>query len=835
MIETFFQDLRIGFRVLTKEKGFCTLAVLVLAIGISAVTTQFAIVNGVLLHAFDFPDADRLVDVQLVDEENFTPSNFRSQMLMQDYADMRENQQSFEYFAGYLNGSTVNLTHQGTPKRLTGGYVSEDFFNALGVLPVMGRNFTPEDNQPGAIKAVLLSDSLWKSDFGGDSNIIGESVILNGAAGEIIGIMPPKFNFPQNEQLWIPIHAEFPVRPRHDVIPGFAAIMGKLKPGVSIDQAQAEITAFATGFAADYPDTNNQFTMGYVRPLIANFTGTFLTGLLLTMLAFCVGVLLIACVNVMNMQFARATLRAKELAIRSSLGATRSRLIRQMLTESLLVASIGAVVGISISMWSVEFLDAAMHNSANPIPSWMRFEIDSAVLAMVVAATTLSALISGFVPAWMSSRADSVEVLKEGGRGNTSRSVMLVSRGLVIFQILVTCLLLIGSMLQSQSIRNQQEIDYGYEVDSVLAGRMGLMQGDYPTQGDRQLFYEKLIREIRVSGQFANVALTSRFRMIFSNNGPVEIEGEKYLEASDRQIANAENITPGYFNTLGLSLIEGRDFRENDSDQNEPVAIVNESFARKHFGDESPLGKRFRWVNGNGTNPGPWRQIVGVAPTTRMQGPFNNQVDDSGAYIPFFATVFGPQTDEPLAPQFGTIIARPRGGQKAEALVSLLTNQVNRVDPNLPMYFVETPEVSLNLLLAPSNLVGKMFLLFGVIAIALAAVGLYGVMSFSVNQRTQEFGVRMALGADAKKILSMVMKQAAWQLSIGLTLGVIVTLVISLVAGDGLTNVLIGINPRDPLTYIGVCVLLASVGIVSSYVPARRATRVDPMVALRAE
>lgn len=835
MFETFFQDLKIGLRILTKEKSFCALAVLVLAVGISSVTTQFAVVNGVLLHAFNFPGSERLVDVQIVDKANFTPDNFRAQILMQDYADMRKEQQSFEYFSGYLTGSTVNLTYQGQPKRLTGGYVADDFFDALGVFPVLGREFLSEDNQPGVNKAVLLSDSLWQSDFGGDPEVVGQSVIVNGAAGTIIGVMPPKFNFPTNEQLWIPIHVEFPVRPRNDVNPGFAAILGKLKPGVSIDQAQAEVTTFAQNFAVTYPDTNNQFTMGYLRPLISTFTGPFITKLLLIMLAFCVGVLLIACVNVMNMQFARATLRAKELAIRSSLGATRGRLIRQMLTESLLLATIGAVIGISISMWSVEFLDAAMHAAANPIPSWMRFEIDFVVLIMVVAATTFSALISGFVPAWMSSRADSVDVLKEGGRGNTSRSALLVSRGLVTFQILMTCLLLIGSMLQLQSIRNQQNIDYGYDTGAVLAGRMGLMEGDYPTTNDRKVFYDKLLNVARASGQFSHVALTNRFRMVFSGNAPVEIEGQQYLEDSDRQLSNVENVSSGYFNTLGLQIIAGRDFTENDSDQREPVAIVNESFARKFFGNQSPLERRFRWVNGNGTNPGPWRRIVGVVPTTRMQGPFNNQVDDAGAYVPFFATAFGPAAAAPAAPQFGTIIARPNPGQRAESMVNVLTAQVNRVDPNLPMYFVEPPMTSLAALMAPNRLVGKMFLICGIIAIGLAAVGLYGVMSFSVNQRTQEFGVRMALGADAKKILSMVMSQGAWQVGIGLCLGVITALVITVLGGDGLAAALNEISPRDPLTYVGVCLLLTLVAAVSAFVPARRATRVDPMVALRAD
>jgi hypothetical protein len=264
MIESFLQDLRIGFRVLLKEKAFCALAVFVLTIGIAAVTTQFAVVNGVLLHAFSFRDAERLVDVQIVDPVNFTPNNFNSQVSTADFADMREQQRSFSDFVGYLNGSTVNLTYQGNPKRLTGGYITHDFFRALGVSPVLGRDFLPEEDQPGVDKAVLISDKLWKSDFGGDPGVIGEAVRVNGRSGTIVGVMPPKFAFPGNEQLWIPVNAEFPVRPRNDRGINFIAILARLKPGVSIGQATDEVSAIARGFAENYPDSNKQFTMGLV-------------------------------------------------------------------------------------------------------------------------------------------------------------------------------------------------------------------------------------------------------------------------------------------------------------------------------------------------------------------------------------------------------------------------------------------------------------------------------------------------------------------------------------------------------------------------------------------
>jgi putative ABC transport system permease protein len=835
LVETFLQDLRIGFRVLIKEKSFCALAVFVLAVGIAAVTTQYAVVNGVLLRGFSFKDADRLVDVQLADPTNFTPQNFNARITTADFAEMKERQQSFEEFVGYLNGSTVNLTFNGQPKRLQGGYVTHDFFRALGVAPALGRDFLPEEDRPGVDKAILLSDALWRSDFGADPNILNKAVRVNGRAGTIIGVMPPKFAFPANEQLWIPVNAEFPVRPRNDRGINFIQIIAKLKPGVSMEQASQEVTAIAKQFAEAHPDTNRQFTLGYVRPLIGAFTGGFLSGLLFTMLGLAAGVLLIACVNVMNMQFARATLRAKELAIRSSLGATRVRLIRQMLTESLLVAAIGAAIGVAIAFWCTDYLDASVHNLPNPIPAWMTFDIEMAVLVVVIGATMLSALVSGFVPAWLSSRANAIDALKEGGRGNTSRAVTVITKGLVVFQIVVTCVLLIAALLQVQSIVRQQNIDHGYDTEAVLSARMGLMDGDYPNSNARRLFYERLMRELRASPQFRNVAYSNRLQMVFANGGPVEIEGRSYPNDTDRTVAQIENVSPGYFETLGAKLLEGRDFIDTDTDQREPVAIVNALFARKHFGNESPLGRRIRTTQQNGTNPSPWRKIIGVVSDMRMQAPFNNQVDGAGFYVPFFAAPFGPMAPEPLGPQFGTVIVKPPGGQRPEALGRELQAVVNKVDSNLPLYFVSTPRERIDTFLAINRIVAMMFAVFGAIAVTLASVGLYGVMSFSVNQRTQEFGVRMALGADARRILRMVLHQGAWQLALGLALGLVLAIVISIVGGQGIRNFLFQISPRDPVTYFVVAVLISLVATVATLVPARRATRVDPMVALRAE
>ncbi len=836
LLESFAQDLRIGLRVLIKEKGFCALAVFVLALGICAVTTQYAVVNGVLLHAFTFRDSERLVDVQIVDPSNFSPSNFNSRITTMDFAELKERQTAFSDFIGYLNGSTVNVTYNGQPYRYQGGYITHDFFRALGVAPALGRDFLPEEDRPGVDKAVLLSDALWRSDFGADPNVLGKPVRVNGRAGTIVGVMPPKFSFPTNEQLWIPVNAEFPVKPRNDRGINFIAIIARLKPGMSMDQAQQDVSRIAKQFAEQFPDTNKQFTMGYVRPLIATFTGPQLTGLLLTMLGFCVLVLLIACGNVMNMQFARATLRAKELAIRSSLGASRTRLVRQMLTESLLVALIGGMLGVGAAFYTTDLLDHVVHQPPNPIPSWMVFSIDYKVILVVAFVIMLSAVVSGFVPAWVSSRASAIDVLKEGGRGNTGRAVGVITKGLVVVQLVFTAVLLVAALLFTQSIVRQQKLDYGYDTGAILSARMGLMEGDYPSSEKRQAFYEALLRELRATPQFEAVALTSRQQMVFSGGGPVEIEGRVYKADNQRENAQLENVTPGYFDVLKVKLLEGRDFTDQDSDQREPLAIVNAKFAKKYFGNESALGRRFRTTAQDGTNAGPWRKIIGVVADVRMTGPFPNaRADGSGFYVPYFATTFGPVAPAPVALQFGTVIVRPPAGQRPDALARALQATINKVDVNLPLYFVGTPKTRIEGFLTQQRVVAIMFGIFGAVAVLLASVGLYGVMSFSVNQRTQEFGIRMALGANHQRIIGMVLRQGGVQIAVGLAVGFGFALAAATLFDTGIRQFLTDISPRDPLTYLAVGLLLLVVSLIATFVPARRATRVDPMIALRAE
>jgi predicted permease len=833
MFESFLQDVRIGLRVLFKEKSFCFLAVLVLALGIGGATTQFTVVNATVLRGFSFPHPEQLMSVGLIDPQASAPNNnfgLGNIPTAQDYEDLRAAQQSFAQMAGYLSGSTINVTYKNNPQRYTGAYITEDLFKIIGVSPIMGRDFNADDNKPGAEKVAILSHEIWKRDFNGDPNIVGQSVRINGKAATIIGVMPPNFKFPFSEQLWVSLYNEFPPVPRGQLVIGAnnaaPAVMGRLKPGVSIDQVNAEFVGLARRLAQDNPKTNSTLTSASVQPLLKAMTGPQLRQQVWGMLAAVILVLLIACVNVMNMQFGRAALRAKEMAIRGALGATRWRIVRQMLTESFLVATFGAVAGVLLAYWAIDMLIRATNSLPFPPPYWIQYRIDGPVLSFTVAITLVATIVSGLVPALVSSKGSAAEIMKEGGRGNSNRLVNIITRVLVVGQIALTAALLIAATLQIKSIRNQVTLNYGYDDSAIYAARMALMEGAYPTQDARRGFFLRAVRALRANPQFEFTAMSDRFRMTFAGQGQYEVDGQNYTTDRDRPRGNFESVSDNYFATLGLKILEGRDFTIDDTDAKQPVAIVNTSFARKYYGNESPIGRRVRIYNPG--QPQPWRTIVGVVPDTLMQGPFDQQTDTAGFYMPLLGA-------EP-ATQFCTIIVRPRSGQRADTLSSALSRAVAELDSNLPTYFAGTPAQFHNEILGGNRIIATLFGIFGAVAFVLSAVGLYGVMSFSVTQRTQEFGIRMALGADAARIFRMVMTQGAWQLGIGLILGAGgAALLLGVLAAAALQNILFKVNTLDPIIYFAVAGMLALVAAASCFVPARRATQVDPMVALRYE
>jgi putative ABC transport system permease protein len=832
ILDSFRQDVRVGLRVLFKDKAFCFLAVLVLGLGIGAATTQFTVVNGIVLRGLSFPNSEQLMSVGLLDPKaSDQNNNFGLGFIptAQDYEDLKNAQQSFTMMAGYLNGSTINVSYKNNPQRYTGGYVTEDFFKILGVSPILGRDFIAEDNKPGAEKVAILGHEIWKRDFNADPSIIGQSVRMNGKAATIIGVMPPNFKFPVSEELWTPLYNQFPPIPRGQLVigPNNAApsVMGRLKPGVTLDQVNAEFVGLARRLAQEYPKTNQNFTSASVQPLLNSMIGPQFRQTVWAMLAAVILVLLIACVNVMNMQFGRVALRAKELAIRGALGATRWRLVRQMLTESFVVAGLGAIAGILLAFWAVDMFTRVTGALSNPLPYWVQFTIDGRVLAFTVGITLVATIASGLLPALISAHGNAAEMMKEGGRGNTSRLANIIMRVLVVGQIALTAGLLIAATLQIKSIRNQLKLNYGYDENAVYTARMALLEGAYTEDGRRE-FFKRAVRELRANSQFEAAALSDRFQMTFAGGGQYEVDGQNYLIDRDRPRGNYEAISDDYFSTLRLKILEGRDFTIDDADSKHPVAIVNTSFARRHWGNQSALGHQVRIFNPG--QPQAWRTIVGVVPDTLMQGPFDQQTDNAGFYMP----VLGAQP----ATQFCTIIVRPRAGQSAETLGPALSKAVAQLDPDLPIYFPGTPARLHNAFLGGNRIIANLFVIFGAVAFVLSAVGLYGVMSFSVNQRTQEFGIRMALGADAARIFRMVMQQGAWQLVIGLVLGAGgAALLLGVLAAAALKNILFKVNALDPTIYFAVAGLLTLVAAASCFVPARRATRVDPIQALRTE
>jgi len=459
------------------------------------------------------------------------------------------------------------------------------------------------------------------------------------------------------------------------------------------------------------------------------------------------------------------------------------------------------------------------------LPYWVRFTIDARVLAFTVGITLVATLASGLIPALITAHSNAAEMMKEGGRGNSSRLVNVITRVLVIGQIALTAALLIAATLEIRSIRNQLQLDYGYDDNAVYSARLALMEGAYTEDGRRD-FFKRAVREMRANPQFDSAALSDRLQMTFAGGGQYEVDGQKYLTDRDRPRGNFESVSDNYFSTLRLKILEGREFTMDDADTKQPVAIVNASFARKHWGNQSALGHQIRIFNPG--EPAPWRTIVGVVPDTLMQGPFDQQTDSAGFYMPLLGA--SPVT------QFCTILIRPRAGQRAETLGPVLTKAVTQLDSDVPIYFPGTPAQFHAQNLSGNRIVVSLFAIFGGVAFLLSAVGLYGVMSFSVTQRTQEFGIRMALGADARRIFRMVMTQGAWQLVIGLVLGAgAAALLLGVLVAAALRNILFKVNALDPSIYLAVAALLTVVAALSCFIPARRATRVDPVTALRYE
>ena len=804
-------DLRSGLRMLASYPTLSLVAVLTLGLGIGLSTTVFCVVNGGLFKGLPFPDADRIVAVVATNPGQNQPLQPIS---VHDLAVWQVRQTAFEHFGAY-NFAAVNLsTDQGRPERFGGGQLTVAAFNALGVQPILGRGFQEGDDRPGAPPVILIGHDLWRDRYASSPDIVGKTIRANGVFRTVIGVMPERFAFPIRESLWTPLTVDALAKPRGEG-PSYLAL-GKLKPGVSVSQAKAQAATIAAQLEAEFPNTNRGVGAN-VMPYAKTILGPEVYGLLYTMLGAGIGVLLIACVNVSNLLVARASLRRREIAVRMALGAARHLVVRQHLTEVLVLATIGGLVGIVLSIFGMRWFTQAL--SINPPPFWITFELDWRVMAFVAGLVGLASLAAGALPALHAARIDPGGALKDDSRSSTSGRLGRFSSGLVIGELAMSCGLLIAAGLMIKSVVQLKNVRMPFAVESILTARVDLPRGSYPDSAASIRFFEQLLPKLQVVPGIEAATLSDGLPAAGNGAIRVHIEGKAYAQTSDYPFAREGIVTTGYFDTFQVKLLNGREFTMADTSTSRPVAMINESFARLHYPDMDPMGRQFRRIL-QGSKQEPWLTIVGVVPDLLMQGIGNNNASPVGYYIPIA------QSDVANGVR---LAVRTRG--EPAAITPLVRAAVASLDADLAIYDISTLRRVIDRQTWFYTVFGTFFMVFGICALLLAAAGLYGVMSFAVTQRTREMGVRSALGARGAQLILLVMRKAVVQLAIGLVLG----LGIALLASGALQPILYHVNPRDTAVFIGVVVTLALSSLIATFLPARRVTRIDPSVALVAE
>jgi len=808
-MESLWKDFKYSARMLLKAPGNTVVSVIALALGIGLTTTMFSITYGVIFRGLPFEASHRIM---FLTRNNPAEDIQRMGVPVHDFLDWREQQTSFEDLGGFYNG-TVNVSGlEGRPERFSGAFVMAGGLDMLRVPPLMGRLFVEGEDQPGSPHVTVLGYTVWQNHFGGDPDVVGRTLRVNGEVSTVVGVMPEGFYFPMNEQLWVPYRQNTAEMERDEGT--WLGVFGRLKDGVSREAALAEFSTIAQRLAMEYPETN-EGVGATVEPYTERFVGPELSALLYTMLAAVFLVLVIACVNVANLLLARVSVRSKELAIRSALGAGRLRIVMQFLSETFTLAAVGAGLGLVIAWVGIRLFDNAVARSEPPY--WMAFELDGAVLVFAIALTVVAAVMAGILPALKASGAKVNEILKDESRGTSSLRIGKLSRSLVVAEIALSCGLLVAAGLMIKSVVNLGNLDFGLDTEGVMTARVGLFESDYPDETARLQFFEQTVARLEAHPAVAVASLASGLPTTGRGGRPhFAVEGEIYEADQDYPLARQIIVTPKHFETFGVSVLQGRDFGTQDTRDNLPVALVNLPFAEKYFPGESPIGRRIRV--GESDSEEPWLTIVGVVPDMYLDPPENEEPE--GFYVPLS------QSDA----RFLSIAVRPVGGDAA-ALAPVLRDEVMAVDSDMPIYWVRTvaDEVAENTWIF--KVFSTLFVVFGAAALFLGAVGLYGVMAFYVSRRTQELGVRMALGAEASDVLRLVLKQGLWQLGIGLFLGLGIAALLS----RGLEVLLFQVEPWDPMMFIGITLVLFAVGMLATYVPARRATLVDPVQALRYE
>ncbi|HWQ36040.1 MAG TPA: ABC transporter permease [Blastocatellia bacterium] len=812
-MQTLWQDVRYGARMLMKNPGFSLVAIVALALGIGANSAIFSVINAVLLRPLPFAEPERLVSVGNTDLKQGTNEFY---LTWPDFADYRAMNQSFQTLAGF-DERDVTLTGAGEAARLHGAMVTSDLFPMLGVGPQIGRAFTAEEEKPGT-HVVLLSHGLWQRRFNADANVVGRAVGINGRSYTVAGVMPAGFAFPlgaEPVELWINAGVDgeggaplMKQRGNH-----YLEVLGRLKPGVTLAQAQAEIGRIAANLGQQYPDTNSAFG-GIAVPFYQRVTGD--ARLALLVLLGAVGcVLLIACANVANLLLARASARRREIAIRAALGAGRGRVVRQLLTESVLLSLCGGVAGMMLALWGTEVLLAMVPKG---LPRAAEASLDGRVLGFTLLISLLTGMLFGLAPAWQSLRTDLNDTLREGGRGGDGRGSRVRS-ALIVSEVAVAFLLLVCAGLLINSFWRLRQVNPGFDPKSVLSFRVSLPGTQYDKPEKVEAFYQQLSSRIQAMPGVVSVSGVNPLPLSGNNAGVgFAIEGQPTEPGRPFPYDTyLRVIRPDYFQTMNIQLVAGRDFSERDKLESTPVVIINESLAKRYFPNQNPLGRRINpsfGVDGRGVL---WREIVGVVKDVHHA----SLSEDSDA------EVYVAHTQAP----WNTITVVARTSINPSSLIQSVRNEVRSLNPDLPVYDIRTLEERISLTVAQPRFQMLLLTIFAGIALLLTAVGLYGVLAYNVAQRTQEIGIRMALGASAGKVRVMVVRQGMTLALAGIGLG----LIASFAATRLLASLLYGVTATDPLTFalIGLAMLL--IALAACWIPARRATKVDPMIALRYE
>ena len=803
-MQTLWQDLRYGARMLLKQPGLTLVAVFTLALGIGANSAIFSVVNGVLLRPMPLEDPDRLIKIW----ETFLPGG-QGTASAPNLKDWREQNTVFKGIAAY-QFSSFNLRGLESPERLQGATVSPNFFDVVGAQPRLGRAFQIGEDEAGRSRVALLSHRLWQRAFGGDAGVVGKEIPLNGENYTVTGVMPPEFRFPSRQtEIWVPL--AIPPDLVNDRDNHWMFTLARLKPDASFEQAREQMVTIAERLERQYPDAQagrSVFLIPLQEETVQNVRPA------LRALMFAVGfVLLIACANVANLLLGRATSRRREIAVRTALGAGRLRLVRQLLTESLLLAAAGGALGLALAKWGVE---ALLVLAENFLPRANEVGLDWRVATFTAALSLLTGVIFGLIPALQSSRVDLQSALREGAGAGVGAQTNGLRSALVVMEVAATLVLLIGAGLLIKSFIRLYETDLGFKAENVLTMSLALPQAKYPDVQAAAAFHQKLIERV-ASLPGARSAGVINYLPVqqWGFNGGITIEGQGPYEPGREPLAEFRAISPDYFRTMSVPLISGRFFTAQDQSNSAPVVIVNQTLAQRHLPGQDPIGKRIRSIGNN------WRAVVGVVGDVRQ----------SGVTQAVRAEVFVPVTQAIWTPLAQTMSLVVRADAEPEALISAVRNAVREIDPAQPVFNVKTMEAVVADSVADRRLNMQLLGIFAAVALTLAVIGIYSVMSYTVSQHTREIGIRMALGARPLDVLKLVVGQGMGLTLVGVGLG--------LAGAFGLTRLmatlLYGVKATDPSMFAVVSALLVIVSLLACYVPARRATKVDPMVALRTE